>query len=197
MKYDVSFHLLKYKFAPGRWNMDICAVQSKKELSEHVRHNSIDLLNCYLSGILDLGVQVKFAHWNVKAPTFTALHDLFDKVLRNIEELTEKIAGRCIALGGIVTGEVNSVVSISNLSKFSPDFRNINHQLLIICDGLAQFGQSVSRAIVEVSGFGDTGTTDLLVQVFRNIEQLLWQVESYLYQPASFSYPQTINACTC
>ncbi|PYJ59064.1 MAG: hypothetical protein DME24_14115 [Verrucomicrobia bacterium] len=37
----------------------------------------IELLNQQLADVLDLGLQAKQSHWNVKRPHFIGLHELF------------------------------------------------------------------------------------------------------------------------
>jgi starvation-inducible DNA-binding protein len=59
------------------------------------------LLNQQLADALDLGLQAKQAHWNVKGPAFIALHELFDAVAAKISEFTDELAERTVALGGI------------------------------------------------------------------------------------------------
>ena len=58
----------------------------QNDLTEKVRLGVIELLNQQLADALDLGLQAKQAHWNVKGPNFIALHELFDEV---VDELTE------------------------------------------------------------------------------------------------------------
>ena len=52
----------------------------------------IVLLNQELADVIDLGLQAKQAHWNVKGPHFIGLHELFDKVAVELEEFTDGIA---------------------------------------------------------------------------------------------------------
>ena len=54
--------------------------ETKNDLREKTRRAMIDLLNQELADVLDLGLQAKQAHWNVKGPHFIGLHELFDKV---------------------------------------------------------------------------------------------------------------------
>lgn len=41
---------------------------TRNDLSESIRRKVIDLLNQNLADVLDLGLQTKQAHWNVKGP---------------------------------------------------------------------------------------------------------------------------------
>ena len=49
-------------------------------LPEEIRSRSVTLLNRHLAAAIDLHAQIKQAHWNVRGPTFIAIHELFDKV---------------------------------------------------------------------------------------------------------------------
>src|SRR6266568_151409 len=50
----------------------------------------IVLLNQRLADVIDLGLQAKQAHWNVKGPHFIGLHELFDKLAKELEEFTDE-----------------------------------------------------------------------------------------------------------
>ena len=50
------------------------------DLPGEARQSIIKLLNQQLADTFDLQSQVKQAHWNVKGPTFIALHEFFDKL---------------------------------------------------------------------------------------------------------------------
>src|SRR5262249_27498291 len=63
------------------------------------RAKLISLLNQQLADTFDLMSQTKFAHWNVKGPTFIALHKLFDKLAETLEGHVDEIAERATALG--------------------------------------------------------------------------------------------------
>ncbi len=43
------------------------------------------LMNQRLASAVDLQMQMKQAHWNVKGPSFIGLHELFDKVDEAVE----------------------------------------------------------------------------------------------------------------
>jgi ferritin-like protein len=53
-----------------------------------------------LAAAIDLHAQVKQAHWNVRGPSFIAIHELFDKVSTEVENYSDLIAERAGGLGG-------------------------------------------------------------------------------------------------
>jgi starvation-inducible DNA-binding protein len=50
------------------------------DLPPKARGRVIALLNARLADAVDLQLQARQAHWNVKGPNFIALHELFDRV---------------------------------------------------------------------------------------------------------------------
>src|SRR2546428_3047422 len=65
---------------------------TKNDLPEAARREAIGLLNQRLADCIDLQTQCKQAHWNVKGPTFIALHKLFDEVNEADEEYVDLLA---------------------------------------------------------------------------------------------------------
>ena len=63
-------------------------------LSENVRTQTAELLNRHLAAAIDLHGQLKQAHWNVRGPTFIAVHELFDKVAGEAESYSDLLAER-------------------------------------------------------------------------------------------------------
>ena len=58
---------------------------TKNDLPEATRVEVISLLNQRLADSIDLQTQCKQAHWNVKGPSFIALHKLFDEINEDVE----------------------------------------------------------------------------------------------------------------
>src|SRR5215467_6959236 len=79
---------------------------TKNDLPENTRREVAELLNARLADCIDLEAQCKQAHWNVKGPTFIALHKLFDDVHEATDEYADLIAERIVQLGGIAEGTV-------------------------------------------------------------------------------------------
>src|SRR5882724_9382076 len=92
---------------------------TQNTLREPIRRPMIALLNQQLADVLDLGLQAKQAHWNVKGPHFIGLHELFDRVAEELEEFTDGIAERAVELGGIALGTIQ-VVSKSSAPQGLP-----------------------------------------------------------------------------
>ncbi len=72
---------------------------TKIDISKETREQIIGLLNARLADSLDLKSQAKQAHWNVKGPSFIALHELFDEVATKVDTHVDDIAERITELG--------------------------------------------------------------------------------------------------
>src|SRR5262245_22499399 len=91
---------------------------TRNDLSESTRSAMAQLLNERLADSIDLQLQGKQAHWNVKGPSFIALHKLFDEVVDHAIEFSDSIAERLEALGGIAEGTLAAVGPRTGLSPY-------------------------------------------------------------------------------
>jgi starvation-inducible DNA-binding protein len=148
-------------------------------LPEQIRSRSVALLNRHLAAAIDLHAQVKQAHWNVRGPTFIAIHELFDKVADVVEEYSDKIAERAGTLGGTAEGTVQTAAERSFLEPYRLGVADAAAHIAAVTAALASFGESVRNAIDESDEFGDIDTSDLFTEVSRGIDQQLWLVESH------------------
>jgi len=148
-------------------------------LPEQIRSRSVDLLNRHLAAAIDLHAQAKQAHWNVRGPTFIAIHELFDKVADAVEEYSDKIAERAGTLGGTAEGTVQTATERSFLEPYQLGVADAEAHIATVTAALASFGESVRNAIGESDEFGDLDTADVFTEVSRGIDQQLWLVESH------------------
>lgn len=153
--------------------------QTKNRLPEQTRRQVIDLLNQNLADILDLQLQAKHAHWNVKGVSFFSLHELFDKVAEELEGFADEIAERAVALGGVAMGTVGAAASSSRLNAYPVNICRGSEHVEALSNALATFGKFVRAAIDWATKAGDAGTADLFTEVSRGIDKLLWFVEAH------------------
>ena len=78
--------------------------ETSNDLSPTTRQSVIEILNEHLAGAIDVQLQAKQAHWNIKGPNFVGLHELFDQVAAQALGYSDEIAERAVALGGIARG---------------------------------------------------------------------------------------------
>src|SRR4029079_799943 len=121
--------------------------ETENDISKNRRSELNALMNQRLAEAVDLQMQMKQAHWNVKGPSFIGLHELFDKVDEAVESYVDMIAERIVQLGGIAEGTVRVAAKRSRLPECP----------LAIADGMAHV-EAVSRAL---STFGQEARTTI------------------------------------
>ena len=142
-------------------------------LPEEIRSRSVTLLNRHLAAAIDLHAQIKQAHWNVRGPTFIAIHELSDKVADVVEEYSDKIAERAGTLGGTAEGTVQIAAGRSFLEPYRLGVADGKAHIAAVTAALASFGESARNAIDESDQFGDIDTSDLFTEVSRGIDYQL------------------------
>jgi len=157
---------------------------TRNDLPAATREKVIALVNQNLADTIDLGLQAKQAHWNVKGPNFIALHELFDKVAEVAKQGIDELAERITALGGIANGTLQTVTKRSRLSPYPTDLVKGRDHVAKLADALAAVGKNVRAAIDESDKLGDKDTADLFTQVSRELDKQLWFVEAHLQAEA-------------
>lgn len=152
---------------------------TRNTLSENIRAQSVELLNKHLAASIDLHAQVKQAHWNVRGPSFIAIHELFDKVSIAVEEFSDQVAERAGGLGGTAEGTVQIAAERSFLVPYNIGIADEKEHVFAVAGALAAFGQSTREAVTKATDFGDADTADLFTEISRGIDQQLWFVESH------------------
>ncbi len=156
---------------------------TKIDLADNVRSEMVDLLNARLAEAVDLSSQMKQAHWNVKGPSFIALHELFDAIHAAVQTHVDDIAERITALGGTARGTAAAAAAASTLPAYPLDISAGGEHLDAASTALAAFGKGVRAAIAAAGEAGDADTEDLFVGVSRDIDKNLWLVEAHIQAP--------------
>ena len=153
---------------------------TKNDLPEATRARVSDLLNQRLADCIDLQTQCKQAHWNVKGPSFIALHKLFDDINEDVEEYVDLLAERVVQLGGIAEGTARAVAKRTSLDEYP--FHQTSGQAHVdaLSSALAAFGSGARKAIEQVDELDDPDTVDILTEISRGIDKWLWFVEAHL-----------------
>lgn len=154
--------------------------QTLIDLPESDRAALVVLLNARLADAIDLSLQAKQAHWNVRGPHFVALHALFDQVAANAVEYADLMAERVVALGGAAEGTLQVVDQRTQLTDYPTTIVQWEAHVERVGSALATFGGAVRLAIDTSARGNDADTADLFTEVSRGVDKLLWMVEAHL-----------------
>ena len=156
--------------------------RTRIDIPEKKRAELVELLNARLPDALDLRLQAKQAHWNVKGRDFIQLHELFDKVHGIVEDQVDTIAERITALGGVADGRIQTTAKKTQLYEYSLETVTGEEHLKVLAAVLAQFGKAVRKDIAAADELGDADTADVFTEVSREIDKQLWFIEAHLHE---------------
>jgi len=162
---------------------------TSNDLPPSTRQSAIDLLNEHLADAIDLQLQAKQAHWNIKGPNFVGLHDLFDRVAAQAGKDSDLMAERAVALGGLARGTLQAVSAQSQLREYPLEVGDWRAHVQAMRDALATFGRGVRKAIDDVTALNDADTADLFTEISRGVDKSLWMVEAHVHDaPADMKH---------
>lgn len=150
------------------------------DLQSNTRAAMIDLLNARLADTVDLKLAVKQAHWNIKGPSFIAIHELLDKVSARVEEHYDTIAERCVQLGGTALGTVQAVAKATSLSPYPTTATGQATHVRQIADHLGAAAAACRAAVDQADEAGDAITADIFTGIARALDKDHWFIGAHL-----------------
>lgn len=154
-------------------------LSTHNDLSLDTRSQVVDRLNARLASSLDLSLQVKQAHWNVKGPNFIGLHKLFDEIYDDVVDYSDLMAERIVQLGGVAGGTIAAVETGTELRAYPRNATAWTEHVESISTALATFAASVRADIDAFTELGDAGTADISTEISRGVDKWLWMVSAH------------------
>ena len=153
--------------------------ETENEIPKSSRLELSMLLNLRLASLVDLQMQMKQAHWNVKGPSFIGLHELLDKVAEAVAEYVDLVAERISQLGGIAEGTVRVASSRTRLPEYPLQIAEGMAHVEAVARALSTVGREARNTIDEVNALEDADTADLFTEISRGMDKWLWFVEAH------------------
>jgi len=153
---------------------------TRDDLAHKVREQVVKELELLLADAIDLTLQAKQAHWNIKGADFIALHQLFDDVHAHATAWADDLAERIVALGGDAHGTVQAVARATRVQPWPLETHGAEAHVERLTAAIAQFGSHVRASIARCAEFGDPGSADLCTSISRQTDKDLWFVEAHL-----------------
>jgi starvation-inducible DNA-binding protein len=130
-------------------------------------------LQSALTGLINLGLQAKQAHWNLTGPNFRPVHLHLDEVVETVREHADTVAERAVAIGVPADGRPKTVAKEGGAEQFGaqpiPDREVVAGmtQLLGVVIGKLRDG-------IKETGDADPVSQDLLIQAAGDLEKHRW-----------------------
>ena len=158
---------------------------TSNDLPATTRRSVVDILNEHLADAIDLQLQAKQAHWNIKGPNFVGLHELFDKVASQASEYGDELAERAVALGGIARGTIQAVSRQSQLREYPLEVVDWRAHVRVMQDALATFGRGARKAVEDATALNDAATAEMFTRISRGADELLSMVDAHVQNTAA------------
>src|SRR6266478_5993988 len=167
------------KTTAGNRERSLIMYETENDLPKDARVELIGILNQRLADSIDLQLQLKQAHWNVKGPHFIGLHELFDQIDEAVEGYVDLSAERIVQLGGIAEGTARVAAARSRLEEYPLDIADGHAHVEAVAKALSTFGREARITIDQADDLDDADTADLFTEISRGIDKWLWFVEAH------------------
>jgi starvation-inducible DNA-binding protein len=154
--------------------------KSPSSLSESARKEIAVSLNSRLADGLDLHSQIKVAHWNIKGPSFAALHPLFETFAIGLAVHNDALAERAVTLGAQVYGTARAVAKASTLPDYPPETRKDMEHVKLLAERIDSYLEGVRASRDVAEKLKDQDTVDLLTGIIVEFEKHAWFLRASL-----------------
>jgi starvation-inducible DNA-binding protein len=149
-------------------------------IKSNTKTEMIALLNERLAEAIDLALITKQAHWNLKGPTFIAVHEFLDDVRKDVDKHVDIIAERVAQLDGIALGTVQAVAKATKLPPYPTEIRKVEDHLKALVEHFGSVSKTAREAIDTSDEAGDADTSDIFTAYSRALDKNLWFLKSHL-----------------
>lgn len=148
-------------------------------LSDQVKETSCGMLNKLLAESIDLYLQARFYHWNIRGPQFLTLHGLFGDLYDLLGSHGDDLAERIAQLGGKAEGSLFQVGAASEIDE--PIKSDVGLEMAENMAGkLADYSKRLVKWFSTETDLGDHGSADMLIGMAREVDKKVWMLESFL-----------------
>src|SRR5437016_1803735 len=168
---------MKHRTKKSRGTLKV--YKTENDIPQQLRLKLNVLANQGLADAVDLQMQIKQAHWNVKGPHFIGLHELFDQIEEAVESYVDLIAERIVQLGGIAEGTVRVAAGRSRLEEYPLVIAEGRAHIEAVSKALSTFGREARATINQANELDDADTADIFTEISRGIDKWLWFVEAH------------------
>lgn len=167
---------MRYQYAPS--GMD---AETAEQVSE--------LLQDRLVSLVDMGLTLKHAHWNVVGPGFMSVHEMIDEHVESVRAMADELAERIATLGGIPNGLPGFITDRRSWDDYAIGRATVEAHLGAldkVYDGII----ADHRKAIHRTEKADVVTSDLLTEQSGKLELMQWFVRAHI-ETTSGALPTT------
>ena len=141
------------------------------------KEEQIKILQQLLVSFIDLSLITKQSHWTLRGANFIAVHEMLDDFNEKIRDHYDEFAERISQLGGVPSGISQAVSSETKIEKFPTNIVKTSDHLRELSTRYALVANTIRKNIIEI---GDENSADMLTAASRDLDKMLWFIESHL-----------------
>ncbi len=139
----------------------------------------VEKLNAYLSSLQIAYINVRGYHWNIKGKQFFVLHEKFEEIYNNLNEMADEVAERILILGGKPLHSFSDYLKISEINE-QTDISSAEDTLKFLLQDL-KILLAIEREILSfASNNEDEGTVGMLSEYIGEQEKMIWMLNAVL-----------------
>jgi len=142
------------------------------------RRGAARIVQELLDDVMDLSLQCKQAHWDLRGRMLRDVHLLLDELAEEAGDGADRLAKRCLALGVPADGRVATLARGTHLESFAEGRIEDNHVVGLMVARLQVIAE-VGRGRLTLLGELDPVSQNLVIEVLDGIEKTLGMFEAY------------------
>jgi starvation-inducible DNA-binding protein len=154
--------------------------KTRNPIPEGQRIECVRALQPVQCGAIELYLQLKNAHWNVRGSNFEGLHRLFDETANELSGISDSFAERVAVLGGEPVATVQKLAAVPHLADAPAGMKSQDEFIRLISDRLAFYIQMLGNAMETFDRSDDYVSQDLCTKAAGILEKKLWQTEAHI-----------------
>lgn len=135
---------------------------------------SAPVLQLTLVELIELALQGKQAHWNVRGPLFKPVHELLDEFVDQYREWYDDVAERLSALDEPADGRSATIVATADLEAMPAGWLEDGVVVAAFDDRVSAVAQRVEARAAALDA--DIASQDLLVEILRGLDKQRWML---------------------
>lgn len=151
----------------------------KHTLPETDRKTVARGLQASLIELIDLALQSKQAHWNLKGPHFRPLHLELDEIVDDVRDWSDDVAERITALDVPADGRVIEIAEKSSLEPPKAGWVKDGEVVEMMDERLGTVAIGIRQRMEPMEPI-DVISHDLLIGIVRGLEKHQWMVRSQI-----------------
>ena len=148
-------------------------------LNDSYKNEMVGKLNAYLSNVQITYMNVRGYHWNIVGKQFFALHEKFEEIYNNLNEMADEIAERVLMLGGKPLHSFSDYIKIASI-KERQNISSANDTVQALLEDMAVLLAAEREILALASDNEDEGTASLMSDFISEQEKMIWMYNALL-----------------